>query len=302
MTLSQRAPKARTVRRLAAVALLAGAGAAGAQQDAPPGVGRETGQGAGLDTGRTAGRAVGSPEAPSAACGPLPSHAVLTEALRAVVAPGDPSANGGLGNPMWATVVDRSGVVCAVARSGERMGDQWPGGRAISAAKAYTANAFSLPQFALSTANLYWPSQPRQSLYGLAAGSPVGTRALEGDADRWGTADDPVVGLRLGGVTVFAGGLALYDREGALVGGLGLSGDQSCTDHVIAWKVRDALGLDHVPKGVTDAGTDNIIHDLTVDPGTRQEKSRSGYGHPTCSARAQEIAERLADTHPVGGR
>ena len=55
---------------------------------------------------------------------------------------------------MWATVVDRDGVVCAVAFTGDDRGDQWPGSRVISAQKANTANAFSLPGLALSTANL----------------------------------------------------------------------------------------------------------------------------------------------------
>ena len=65
---------------------------------------------------------------------------------------------------MWATVVDRDGVVCAVAFSGQGRGSQWPGSRVISAQKANTANAFSLDYpnpsaifptgLALSTANL----------------------------------------------------------------------------------------------------------------------------------------------------
>ena len=35
-----------------------------------------------------------------------------------------------------------------------------------------------------------------------------------------------------------------------LVGALGLSGDSSVADHITAWKLRRALGLDHVPGGV----------------------------------------------------
>jgi uncharacterized protein GlcG (DUF336 family) len=61
---------------------------------------------------------------------------------------------------MWATVVNRDGVVCAVVFTGQSRGDQWPGSRVISAQKANTANAFSLPQLALSTANLYSAVQP----------------------------------------------------------------------------------------------------------------------------------------------
>src|ERR1700722_1324563 len=83
-------------------------------------------------------------------CKDLPSHAALRSALNAAQA----QANGGFGLQMWATVVNRDGVVCAVAFSGHTRGDQWPGSRVISAQKANTANAFSLPGLALSTANL----------------------------------------------------------------------------------------------------------------------------------------------------
>jgi len=56
---------------------------------------------------------------------------------------------------MWGSVVNRDGIVCAVAFTGGDRGDQWPGSRVISAQKANTANAFSLPGLALSTANLW---------------------------------------------------------------------------------------------------------------------------------------------------
>ena len=59
------------------------------------------------------------------------------------------------------------GTVCAVAYTGAKVGDQWLGSRVISAQKANTANAFSLPGLALSTANLYSPTQPGGSLFGL---------------------------------------------------------------------------------------------------------------------------------------
>src|SRR2546429_1399204 len=38
-------------------------------------------------------------------------------------------------NQMWATIVNRDGVVCGVAFSGVNRGAQWPGSRAISAQK-----------------------------------------------------------------------------------------------------------------------------------------------------------------------
>ena len=115
----------------------------------------------------------------------------------------------------------------------------------ISAQKANTANAFSLPGLALSTANLYSAVQPGGSLYGLQASNPVDTNvAYGGSPSNYGRANDPMVGGRIGGVNVFGGGLGLYDSTGKLVGGIGVSGDTSCADHNIAWRTRSALKLD----------------------------------------------------------
>jgi Haem-degrading len=169
-------------------------------------------------------------------------------------------------------------------------GDQWPGSRVISAQKANTANAFSLPALALSTANLYAPAQPGGSLFGLQHSNPVDPSiAYAGNADRFGTDRDPMVGERIGGVNVFGGGLALYDAEGRLLGGLGVSGDSSCADHNIAWKTRDVLELDHVTGGVSPTGDDNIIYDLT-----------NTFGHVECASEATTIAEDLPTSHPIG--
>ena len=144
---------------------------------------------------------------------------------------------------MWATIVNRDGEVVAVAFSGTDRGDQWPGSRVISAQKANTANAFSVPELALSTANLFTPVQPGNSLFGLQESNPVDPSvAYAGDAIAYGQEDDPMVGERIGGVNVFGGGLALYDEAGNLLGGVGVSGDISCTDHITAWKLRTISG------------------------------------------------------------
>lgn len=234
-------------------------------------------------------------------CNALPALDDVTGLLRDIVVAGDRSANGGLGNPMWAVLVDRGGTICAITRSGESFGEQWLGSRAIAASKAYTANAFSLPGFALSTANLYWPTQPGNSLYGTALANPINALALyAGEVSSWGSTDDPLSGRRIGGTIAFGGGLALYSAEGEFLGALGVSGDESCTDHVVAWKLRHRLNLDNVPDGVTPDGTDNIIYDLTVDPGSGRLKSASGYGHPTCSGTAEAIAESFSGTAPIG--
>lgn len=232
-------------------------------------------------------------------CQALPTYAQLTTALKSVVAVGQHNVNGGLAFNMWATIVNRDGIVCAVTFSGSNRGDQWPGSRVISAQKANTANAFSVPGFALSTANLFSAVQPGQSLFGLQESNPVDPQAAYGgDAANDGQSNDPLVGKRVGGINVFGGGLALYNSDGKLVGALGVSGDTSCTDHIIAWKVRDALGLDKVPGGV-NAGTDNIIYDTTVDPATGHTTSRSGFGHPACDPEATNIANFLLSTNPI---
>jgi hypothetical protein len=120
--------------------------------------------------------------------------------------------------------------------------------------KANTANALSSPDFALSTANLYAPSQPGQSLYSLATSAPPNAQAVFGPATSFGTPNDPMLGKAIGGVIVFGGGLPLYSK-GKIVGGLGLSGDTSCADHIMAWKVRHQLQLDSVPMGVSPTTT-----------------------------------------------
>src|SRR5206468_971900 len=101
-------------------------------------------------------------------CSNLPNFSALKNAIASATA----AETSGLNNQMWATLVNRDGVVCAVAFSGVNRGAQWPGSRVISAQKANTANAFSLDAssnsngsgqpggLALSTANLYSAVQP----------------------------------------------------------------------------------------------------------------------------------------------
>lgn len=167
--------------------------------------------------------------------------------------------NGGLFTPnrMWSAVVDRQGVLCSVIK----VGDAWPGSRAIAIAKAETANDFSNGGpggIALSTANLYGPTQPGGSLYGLNNSNPF----------------NPVfnpqgsgLGFVPGGIITFGGGVALY-VGGQVIGGLGVSGDTSCADHAIAYRMRAAAGLNGTPN------SDNIVYppgNSPVDPGTFEQ-------------------------------
>ena len=228
----------------------------------------------------------------STACRDLPTHAALRAALEAARA----QPNGGFNLDMWGPVVNRDGVVCAVAFTGNNRGDQWPGSRVISAQKANTANAFSLPGLALSTANLYTATQPGGSLFGLQHSNPVDTGvAYGGNPANNGQSDDPMVTGRIGGVNVFGGGLALYNAGGRLVGAVGVSGDSSCADHNIAWRTRHTLNLDYVPGGVSGDATrpDNIVYDITPQAGQMPGVSAGGWGHPACSAAATAIAAGL---------
>lgn len=233
--------------------------------------------------------ALSTAQSHSSPCAGLPDYQKLKTTLTDVVKQGK-EANSGLGNPEWAALVDRDGMVCAVVFSGPDRSAEWPGSRLIAAEKANTANALSGPNFAFSTANLYTPSQPGQSLYSLATSAPPNPQAaFSGPPDSFGQANDPMVGKAIGGIIVFGGGLALYDSKGKIVGGLGLSGDTSCADHVIAWKVRHGLGLDHVPYGVAPGQNDNMILDI------QNGASASGFGHPSCKGGKppDEIIKRL---------
>jgi uncharacterized protein GlcG (DUF336 family) len=226
-------------------------------------------------------------------CAALPNWNQLKNALNAAVA----AESSGLDFQMWATVVDRDGIVCAVAFSGQNRGSQWPGSRVISAQKANAANAFSLDNpnpstvfptgLALSTANLYSAVQPGGSLFGLQHSNPVATDvAYGGNAAHNGTSNDFMVGKKIGGVNVFGGGLALYNAQQQVVGAVGVSGDTSCADHMIGWRVRKGLGLDHLfgVGGVSGdpARPDNIVYDITPNASGGTGVSAGGFGHPTC--------------------
>ncbi|HUS09695.1 MAG TPA: heme-binding protein [Pyrinomonadaceae bacterium] len=236
-----------------------------------------------------------------APCHGLPTHDELKDALVAAVS----AETSGLNLHMWATIVDRQGVVCAVAFSGSNHQNQWPGSRVISAQKANTGNAFSLGTasfsngsgtsngLALSTANLYSAVQPGGSLFGLQESNPVDPSAAyagnpfsDPDGFDLGSTTDPMTGKKIGGINVFGGGLALYKTGKFAVGGVGVSGDTSCADHRVAWRLRHNLGFDHLlgVDGVSGDPNrpDNIVFDLNNGTG----KSAGGWGHPHCLSAA----------------
>ena len=105
------------------------------------------------------------------------------------------------------------------------------------------------------------------------------------EAKNFGQANDPMVGGRIGGVNVFGGGLALYNEQGELIGAIGVSGDTSCTDHVVAWKVRHALELDYVPGGVhPERSDDNAVY---------TDEGDSPWEHPVCDGAVRAITDAL---------
>jgi uncharacterized protein GlcG (DUF336 family) len=245
-----------------------------------------------LNESTVAPHAQGVNNASRSGCSLLPSWEALKVALTTATA----AQNGLLHNHMWGTIVDRDGVVCAVAFTGGDRTRQWLGSRVISAQKANTANAFSLPSggsgafpagLALSTANLYTAVQPGGNLYGLQHSNPVSTDvAYSGNPDSYGQQNDPMVGGRVGGVNVFGGGLPLYDANRVLIGGIGVSGDTSCADHNVAYRARNLLVLDYVPSGVSGnpQRRDTIVYDIVPQPGQMPGISPSGWGHPGCFA------------------
>ena len=164
----------------------------------------------------------------------------------------------GFGLPMWATLVDTTGKICwvysvkgviAESNTGKDSGNNaWLGSRVISAQQANTANAFSLDGLAISSGAVYAPVQPGGSLYGLQHSNPVdASQAYKGPKQRLGKQNDPLVGKNIGGVNVFGGGVALYDGSQTKVGAVGVSGDTSCRDHTMAYRLRYELGLDNYP-------------------------------------------------------
>ena len=182
--------------------------------------------------------------------------------------------NGGLFSPnrMWSAIVDRKGQICSVIS----VGDAWPGSRAIAIAKAGTANDFSNSGFALSTAMLYGPTQPGGSLYGLNNSNPFNPQYLaQGSLSTGGGEGGAKVP---GGIITFGGGVPLYSGT-TVIGGLGVSGDTSCADHAIAYRMRAAanLNLDPVSNGLN---SDNIQYQAPypapINPGL--------FAQPHCSA------------------
>jgi uncharacterized protein GlcG (DUF336 family) len=230
----------------------------------------------------TAGSSTDVP-ARSKGCSDVPAAKDLKKLLQdAPTQEGNDAGGLNHGKFMWGAVVDREGALCAVAVSTDDPAATWPGSRAIALAKAFTANAFSTDTAPMSTARLYTLTQPGHSLWGLANGNPLNPACLAAPG-----APDTGVGKVCGGTIVFGGGLALYKGQ-TRVGGIGVSGDTSCTDHEIAKRVRQAAGL-NPPAG--PAG-DDIAYAAFDGP--------SAFVHPLCP-NTWRNGKRLGDEAPATG-
>jgi len=195
-------------------------------------------------------------------CKSLPTASQLRQFLG--TAPQTGGDAGGLfhGTLMWAAVVNRDGTICSFATSTSDPSQVWPGSQAIAKAKAYTANAFSNDSTPLSTARLYTLVQPGHSLWSLGQSNPFNSFLVTPPGSQRG------IGQVVGGMIFFGGGVPLYSN-GKIIGGLGISGDTSCTDHEIAKRVRSMAGLD--PTG--GPSKDDIVYPID---------GASVFMHPLC--------------------
>lgn len=217
-------------------------------------------------------------------CQNLPSAAQLRQHLVAAQNVNKPI--GGLfeGTRMWGAVVNRDGEICAYTTSTADPTQVWPGSQAIAKSKAYTANAFSLDDLALSTARLYTFTQPGHSLWSLGQSNLFNPDFLAPPGGQGGGKNQIA-----GGQIFFGGGVPLY-RDGKIVGGLGVSGDTSCADHEIAKRVRDLAGLN--PPG--GALVDDIVYSPPDPP--------SVFAHPVCLntyRNGTKIGDEAPATYPL---
>jgi len=134
---------------------------------------------------------------------------------------------------MHIAVVDRTGKVIGF----DSMSDAWVGSVDIARAKAFTAMAFSSDENALTSRTIGILSQPGGDLWQI------------GNSNRPGTAGGKI---KEQGLIEFPGGLPLYDENGKLVGGIGVSGDSVCHDENVAeagaedFKPPEAIRVDTV--------------------------------------------------------
>jgi uncharacterized protein GlcG (DUF336 family) len=243
-------------------------------------------------------------------CADLPKYAELKTALQTVAT--GPTANGGFGMPVWLALLNTKGEVCAILNQAGSSLDGIDitqeaslGHRIFAIHKANTANAFSHSHIAIASASLYNAFQPGGALDSDATNIINNQlNPYAGDTAKFGTPNDPLIGKVVGGASGLGGGLALFNKDKKKVGSIGVSGDTVCTDHVIAWKIREMLAGGaytgaNVPFGVSAAHNDMMVQDIKPNLKGGAGFSAGTYGHATCVNNPKEAqAGGAIEFHP----
>jgi len=98
--------------------------------------------------------------------------------------------------------------------------------------------------------------------------------------------------------STYSAAASAYDARRKLVGALGVSGDTSCADHMIGWRLRNRLNFDYLQGMAGVAGDaarpDNIVYDIKPNPnggaGERRQPRSSDvpqYGRSVTAAGGQ---------------
>src|SRR5512137_172517 len=137
-------------------------------------------------------------------------HVTMDQAERAVAAARRKAIE--LNTQMCIAVVDSGGELKAF----HRMDDAWVGSIDISIKKAKTAVFFGMP-----TGQIGKLSQPGGPLYGIEHSND--------------------------GLITFPGGLPIVDKEGVLIGAIGVSGSSVENDHIVAEAGVKVIGVSDLP-------------------------------------------------------
>ena len=138
-------------------------------------------------------------------------HVTLDEAQKAIAAALKKSEE--IGTQMCIAVVDSGSSLKAFAR----MNDAWVGSVDIAVKKAKTACLFAMPSGQIGKL-----SQPAGPLFGIEHSN--------------------------GGLITFPGGLPIVNKEGILVGGIGVSGSTVENDQLVAEAGVEVIGLCDLPE------------------------------------------------------
>lgn len=138
-------------------------------------------------------------------------HVTIAEALKAIEAAKKKAAK--IKTQMCIAVVDSG----ANLKAFHRMDDAWVGSIDIAIKKAKTAVFFGMPTGAIGQL-----SQPGGSLYGIEHSND--------------------------GLITFPGGLPIVDKDGVMIGAIGVSGSSVENDHTVAKAGVDVVGVCDLPE------------------------------------------------------